>query len=546
VARRLPPRFGAVSLLRSARRSRGLDDRLGALGEATDLGAGVLDAEGLLSAKAVVARAGDRVGLGLEQTVVALAGATGSGKSSLFNALSGEQLSRVGVRRPTTSRTAASTWGADPHRLLDWLDVRQRHVQPAGTGDRLHGLVLLDLPDHDSTASEHRLEVDRLVALVDLLVWVLDPQKYADAAVHDRYLRPLAGHEGVLLVVLNQVDRLTGPDRDACLIDLRRVLVADGLPGAAVLPVSARTGEGVAALREELAERVGRREMALERLSADVDREAARLGVACAGAPAALPGAERARLVDALAAAAGVDTVVSAVAGSHRHRAAARAGWPPIRWLRRLRADPLRRLHLDQAAADGAVSRSSLPAPSAVERAKVATAVRAVTDRLSAGLPAPWAASVHETAAGVLPVLPDRLDAAVAGTDLGTGRTPLWWGLAGLLQALLLTAAIVGAGWLAALAGLAYLRLDEVATPYVGRVPLPTLLLLGGLAGGLLLAALARWLASVGARRRAARARRRLRAAVEATTEDTLLAPLGSATRRYAEFCTAVRRAAAR
>ena len=50
----------------------------------------------------------------------------------------------------------------------------------------LAGLVLLDLPDHDSTVAAHRIEVDRLVALVDLLVWVLDPQKYADAAVHER------------------------------------------------------------------------------------------------------------------------------------------------------------------------------------------------------------------------------------------------------------------------------------------------------------------------------------------------------------------------
>ena len=34
-------------------------------------------------------RAGDRLGLGLEATVVALAGPTGAGKSTLFNALAG-------------------------------------------------------------------------------------------------------------------------------------------------------------------------------------------------------------------------------------------------------------------------------------------------------------------------------------------------------------------------------------------------------------------------------------------------------------------------
>ena len=60
----------------------------------------------------------------------------------------------------------------------------------------MDGVVLLDLPDHDSTEVAHHLEVDRIVKLADLLVWVLDPQKYADAAVHDRYLAPLAGHAG--------------------------------------------------------------------------------------------------------------------------------------------------------------------------------------------------------------------------------------------------------------------------------------------------------------------------------------------------------------
>ncbi len=58
----------------------------------------------------------------------------------------------------------------------------------------LHGLILLDLPDHDSVAAGAAVETDRLVGLADLMVWVLDPQKYADAAVHRRYLVPLAGH----------------------------------------------------------------------------------------------------------------------------------------------------------------------------------------------------------------------------------------------------------------------------------------------------------------------------------------------------------------
>src|SRR3546814_19330728 len=71
--------------------------------------------------------------------------------------------------------------------------------------NRLNGTVLLDLPDHDSTEVSHHLEVDRLVKLADLLVWVLDPQKYADAAIHDRSLKQLTTPQGVMVVVLNHI-----------------------------------------------------------------------------------------------------------------------------------------------------------------------------------------------------------------------------------------------------------------------------------------------------------------------------------------------------
>jgi predicted GTPase len=48
------------------------------------------DAQNLLD------RAEDRLGLGEDFTVVAFAGSTGSGKSSLFNAVAGLEIARVG------------------------------------------------------------------------------------------------------------------------------------------------------------------------------------------------------------------------------------------------------------------------------------------------------------------------------------------------------------------------------------------------------------------------------------------------------------------
>ncbi len=189
--------------------------------------------------------------LSADHTVVALAGATGSGKSSLFNALTRLDIATVGARRPTTSVASACVWGAEgADALLEWLGVPRQHrvsresALDAGDDD-LHGLVLLDLPDHDSTEVAHRLEVDRLVELVDVLVWVTDPQKYADAAMHRRYLARLAGHDAVVVVVLNHADRLAPKELIACLRDLERLLVADGLTGVEVVATSAATGDGV-------------------------------------------------------------------------------------------------------------------------------------------------------------------------------------------------------------------------------------------------------------------------------------------------------------
>ena len=51
--------------------------------------------------------------------MVALAGATGSGKSSTFNALTGLDLAAIGVRRPTTSWTMSCTWGRGEPQVVD-------------------------------------------------------------------------------------------------------------------------------------------------------------------------------------------------------------------------------------------------------------------------------------------------------------------------------------------------------------------------------------------------------------------------------------------
>ena len=163
-----------MKLLRRPART-GLPERLDALAAAVEDGQGRLPADLLERVRAVVERAGQRRRLSTDHTVVALAGATGSGKSSIFNALAGIELARVGVRRPTTGEPLACVWGTQGVApLLEWLGIPLRHRIPkesvldSGEDDALDGLVLLDLPDNDSTEQSHRVQVDRLVEMVDL------------------------------------------------------------------------------------------------------------------------------------------------------------------------------------------------------------------------------------------------------------------------------------------------------------------------------------------------------------------------------------------
>ena len=502
-----------------------LDRRLLALAEAVEVAAGRLDSEDVEAARQAVAKAGARLGLGIESTVVALTGPTGAGKSLLFNVLSGSDAATVGRRRPTTSAAQAAVWGDGADPLLDWLDVKRRHRVEA---DGLEGLVLLDLPDFDSIESAHRLEVDRIVGLADLLVWVVEPQKYADAALHDGYLRTLATHDEAMAVVLNQADLLSTSEAETLRGDVARLLEDDGLRATPVLAVSAHTGAGLAELRALLADRIEARDAAIRRLSADVDAAATRLRRWC-GEPRSrdVPRAERERLVESLAEAAGVPRVLAAVGESHRHRGALATGWPPIRWLRRLRPDPLRRLRLDgRKGEDAPVGRTSLPPATELERAQVATALRQVADDASVGLPAPWPTLVRRAATSHDERIPDRLDHAVGSTQLET-RAPRWWALASALQWGLAAAAAFGALWIVVAAVSGYLGVEElVPLPEYRSVPIATWLLLGGLLGGFVLAFWTRLVNSAGARRRQRRAERALRPGIEAVATELVLGPV--------------------
>ena len=515
-----------------------------ALRAALEAGGDRLDAGDRRVAKGIVNKVDERTAIAGAHTVVALAGATGSGKSSLFNVLTNGDAADVGTKRPTTSLPTAAVWGDDPAtRLLDWLGVGRRHrVTGHDAGEDaalLEGLVLLDLPDFDSTNADHRVEADRVLDLADVFVWVTDPQKYADARLHDEYIRTLASHAAVTLVVFNQADRLSPEYLAACRADLTRLVNEDGATGAEVIVTSAHTGQGIRDLRRELGEAVSRRTAAQQRLAGDLRYAATRLREGVADSEPSLEDALDGGLVPALTRAAGIPTVLAAVEQDYRREARARTGWPFTRWVRAFRPDPLTRLRLQPEKSDTAVpgltaadvravlGRSSLPPATPAARAAVELATRELVDEASEGLPQPWADAVADAATDEGPHLADALDQAVLQTPLRADK-PLWWRVVGVLQALLAAAAIVGALWLAALSVVGWLRLPPILTPYVGIVPLPTVLLLGGLLLGFLLGFACRFAGQSGARRRRDLVADRLEEAVAGVAGAHIVAPMAA------------------
>lgn len=536
-----------------------LADRIEALERFVKASDGRVEPARLQAITAVAEQVDARLQLSRDHTVVALAGATGSGKSSLFNALTGLELSRAGHLRPTTGEAHCCVWGPQgADELLTWLGIPRRRLfvrESALDGEdeaALRGLLLIDLPDFDSVAEAHRVEADRLTGLADLVVWVLDPEKYADAMLHDRYLRSLSRHRDATVVVLNQVDRLTADETADCLADIQRLVGTEGLAGVTVMATSARTGAGVRDLLALLVDAVAAREVVLTRIAGDVAVATAELGD-LVGPDAAEDSVHRdavGELAAVLADAAGVPAAVAGAGRVYREHAAAATSWLPARWLRRLRPDPLRQLDAEESADDdpidfadlrdpGDAGRADLRGPEAsaelseapaersvVRRSQVKLAIRGLVTHAATGLPEPWAAAIARAANAGAGDLPDVLDRAIRGTDLGVDQRPWWWPVCNTAQWLALAATVLSVGWLVVALAVAGLP---------GAVTLAAVaVLVGAPALAALLALAVRPAVALGARRRQDAADRTLRAAVATVVRERIVGPVRGELREYA------------
>ena len=486
-------------------------------------------------ATAVRDEARRRLGLAADVYVLALVGGTGVGKSSLLNALAGRVVTSAGPRRPTTARPVAwvaTSAAAIVAPLLERLGPvdRQLHDDQA-----LAGVVILDLPDADSLEAANRATVDALLPLVDAVAWVTDPEKYADALLHDELLRHWIPRLDRQVVLLNKADRLSGDEVEGVRTHLARIvageLVTSGSGRPEVIDVSAIQGpEGIAPFRAWLEAGLDAKAVVTGRVAASISD--AVLALARAGAVATEAG--RRPLIDparrrrALDAATDEALRVVDLDGAERQAVAATRARA-----RRRGAGPFGRMTSLAYRASGRERRAADPAGYLRAwrgRGTLTRAVLPLTDLASEALAGAPASLRPVLAAAADPVdLERRLGTAV---DHVVGAQPplappvsRWWSLLGLLHTAIVVVLVFAVAWLLVWI-LARPPVDSVQVPVLGAVPMPFALLVGTLVAGLvpprLLSLHAGWLG----RRWARSIAERLREAAQVAVGDTAFATL--------------------
>lgn len=222
-------------------------------------------------AEAIVARIRDRRGFHGETLVLGLIGGTGSGKSSLLNAIAGEPIASVSALRPHTDRPLAWIPADAARSLLETLDaagIVDRHTQ-----ETMENVALLDLPDIDSVAVDHRRLVEDLLPEIDGVLWLVDPDKYRDGALHRDFLAPLARYQDQFAFIFNKIDLVPEDVRPTMVGDFVAALEAHGYMNPTVLVTAAdpfmAEQIGIDDVRRYLSERLDTKRMLRSKVIGD-------------------------------------------------------------------------------------------------------------------------------------------------------------------------------------------------------------------------------------------------------------------------------------
>ncbi len=142
---------------------------------------------------------------GSRPLIVAFMGGTGVGKSSLLNRLAGTTIAKAGIERPTSREVT----------LFHHRDIAIQHLPKKlpvekikiaqHDDDTKKAIVWIDMPDFDSTEQSNKAQVFEWLPHIDVLIYVVSPERYRDEKAWRLLLSE--GNRHAWLFVLNQWDR---------------------------------------------------------------------------------------------------------------------------------------------------------------------------------------------------------------------------------------------------------------------------------------------------------------------------------------------------
>ncbi|KAF3978293.1 MAG: GTP-binding protein [Methylococcales symbiont of Iophon sp. n. MRB-2018] len=137
--------------------------------------------------------------------LVSFIGGTGVGKSSLLNKLAGQSIAKAGVERPTSREvTLYYHQSISLHLLEETFPVHQIKLAQHSEDANKH-IIWMDMPDFDSTEQKNKDIVLQWLPFIDVLIYVVSPERYRDNKAWQMLLAEGANHAWVF--VLNQWDK---------------------------------------------------------------------------------------------------------------------------------------------------------------------------------------------------------------------------------------------------------------------------------------------------------------------------------------------------
>jgi hypothetical protein len=142
---------------------------------------------------------------GSRPLIVAFMGGTGVGKSSLLNRLAGKPIAKAGVERPTSREvTLFHHHSVAVRHLPGQLPLAQIKMAMHDDESRKN-IIWIDMPDFDSTEQSNKHQVLEWIPHIDVLIYVVSPERYRDEKAWRLLLAE--GDRHAWLFVLNQWDK---------------------------------------------------------------------------------------------------------------------------------------------------------------------------------------------------------------------------------------------------------------------------------------------------------------------------------------------------